>query len=99
MRKPQEIIDALRAEAPMVFNTLYGDTMKEAADIIEAALADMKIASSEICTVCVHGQPSQKCDDSDFSCSCCKHECACKNCKNDNLFEWRGVQKGGPENE
>ena len=35
MRKTQEIIDALRVEAPMVFNALYGDTMKEAADRLE----------------------------------------------------------------
>jgi hypothetical protein len=40
MRKTQEIIDALRVEAPMVFNTLYGDTMREAADRLEQLEAE-----------------------------------------------------------
>ena len=42
MRTTQEIIDTLRVEAPMVFNTLYGDTMKEAADRLEQLQTECK---------------------------------------------------------
>ena len=93
MRKTQQIIDSLRAGASVVSDQLYGYTMKEAADIIEALVADFKKAiASCTCDVCAHFRDNMPCMDSDIMCEDCPYDCMCKNCRGDSEFEWRGVQ-------
>ena len=93
MRKTQQIIDSLRAGASVVSDQLYGDTMKEAADIIEALVADLKKSNAgSLCDVCAHSRDNMPCADSDFMCEDCPYDCMCKNCRGDSEFEWRGVQ-------
>ena len=93
MRTTQQIIDALRAEADMVFKPIYGETMKEAADMIEALVSDLKKANIiDICDLCTHGQKEVPCVDSDYTCDVCQFDCPCKKCRRNSEFEWHGVQ-------
>lgn len=96
--KYKDVVTALRAYRGRSYRGLF----QEAADTIEALAADLQNmgrVGSEFCALCVHGQigqPAQQCIediDSGLSCDTCPHDCRCKNCRNAELFEWRGVQK------
>ena len=88
MKTTQQIIDALRSEAPVARNTA-----KEAADTIEALLADLKKGTRvDCCEICAHGQKEPPCVESEFMCDVCAFDCQCKDCRGNSKFEWRGVQ-------
>ena len=93
MKKAEQIIEELRLGADMVFNPIYKNTMKEAADTIEALLADLKKANVlDTCDICAHGQKEVPCVENDYTCDVCTCDCPCKNCRGNSGFEWRGVQ-------
>ena len=83
MRTTQQIIDALRSDDPV-----ERETAKEAADTIEALLADLICE----CEICARGQKDAPCYESDFTCNGCPFDCQCKDCKGQSKFKWRGVQ-------
>ena len=93
MRTPEKIIEELRIGADMVFNPIYKLTMKEAADTIEALLADLKKSNVvELCELCAHYRDDMPYVETDYMCSDCPYSCPCKNCKHNEGFVWRGVQ-------
>ena len=71
--------------------------LDEAADIIEALVADLKQAAHcDTCDICAHSKQEptcQCCEIFDFECFRCEFDCVCKNCIESSKFEWRGVQK------
>ncbi len=67
--------------------------LDEAADTIEGLAADL--ARLDCCELCVHCQNPAPCEDADFDCDCCPHDCACKTCKAGDKWEWRGIQREG----
>jgi hypothetical protein len=86
----EEVAAALRAAKSTRYRGLY-DT---AADMIEALVADLRVAEhNTLCDLCVHGQDKMPCIESDVTCDACPHDCKCKKCRDSDLFEWRGVQK------
>ena len=91
----KDIVVALRAYRGRSYRALFN----AAADTIEALEADLKYTERcELCDLCVHAQHTPPCADPDGSiqigaCATCAHDCLCKNCRNFELFEWRGVQK------
>ena len=89
-----EVVKALRASQTKSYRGLFD----EAADIIEALVADLKHTERcELCDLCVNGQTPPRCaetpGDCPGECGACTYDCPCKNCRNSELFEWRGVQK------
>ena len=93
MKKAELIINELRLGADMVFNPLYSETMKEAADTIEALLADLKKSNVvELCELCAHYRDDMPCVETDYMCNDCPFDCQCKDCKGQSKFKWRGVQ-------
>ena len=98
----KDIVLALRAYRGKSYRALFN----EAADTIEALEADLKYTERcELCDLCVHAQHTPPCADPGGSiqigaCATCTYDCPCKNCRNFELFEWRGVQKrnGGQNN-
>lgn len=91
----KDVVTALRAYKGRSYRGLF----QEASDMIEALVADLQCAGRsecEICDFCAHGQIEQigrRCVENDLFCDACPNDCRCKNCRNAELFEWRGVQK------
>lgn len=92
----REVITALRASKSKSYRGLFST----AADMIEQLVADLKKTERcELCNLCVHGQHKPPCtgnyaftEDPTTDCDTCKLDCSCVNCRNYELFEWRGVQ-------
>lgn len=91
----KDVVTALRASKSKSYHGLF----QEAADMIEALVADLQNMGrigSEFCDLCAHGQNEQIkqwCAENALTCDDCPHDCPCKNCRNADLFEWRGLQK------
>lgn len=56
----------------------------------DAALRDLHHMDS--CDICIGSSTAPK--ECDCECIDCVLDCRCKNCRNENLWKWRGIQEG-----
>ena len=59
----------------------------------DAAVADLRRADSVDCEHCAHYMPfgESRCDNDDCDCETCTQECACRTCRDNSGWTWRGV--------
>lgn len=58
-----------------------------------ALVEDAKSVGPDICNICKHQickRQDAHAEDCDFDCRVCDLDCACKNCRQNCNFEWRG---------
>ena len=83
----KELIDKLRSTQSVSKRAL----LDEAADVIEALLADLKNIAYD-CACCVHAGKTRPCENTDYMCVECPFECVCKTCRDNSNWEWRGIR-------
>ena len=72
--------------------TIMADNERLKAEL-EAAIKD--IMCLDHCDVCVHSRERNwSCEAADFDCLVCKDEnCTCRGCRDENKWQWRGVER------
>lgn len=62
----------------------------------DALLADLREADLVDCVHCIHAEKpiaANECDDTDGNCEVCEKACACKTCRNNSNWIWRGARQ------
>jgi hypothetical protein len=76
-------------------NTALEGALKQAEAERDAAIADMRPKYN--CDICKYTREGvEDCVTYDGDCAVCKSKkCVCRNCRNENKWEWRGARKEG----
>jgi hypothetical protein len=59
----------------------------------ELAAAKEDLHHNDACSVCI-GAEQGICKDCDLECLDCRLDCRCKDCRDENKWEWRGAREG-----